>query len=64
MDKTTLYRAALAADEALSAELTRMYGKRAGDVRYTKAGKGEPGSALRGLSDAKLAADAAWRGAS
>lgn len=38
---------AQAADDAWSAELTRSFGKKAGDVRYTPAGEGEPGSALR-----------------
>ncbi len=59
---TTLYAAAIAADDAWSAELRRQFGKRAGDVRYTKVGKGEPGTELRRLHDAKLAADVALRG--
>ena len=29
-----LYRAAIAADDAFNAELARVYGKRAGDMRY------------------------------
>jgi hypothetical protein len=59
------YTEALAADDAWGAELRRLFGKRAGDVRYTERGAGEPGSELRCLYDAKLAADErlwrAWR---
>lgn len=55
------YRAATAADEAWGSELRRQFGKRAGDVRYTTRGKGEPGSELRRLHDAKLAADTELR---
>lgn len=51
------YRAAQAADEAWSNELHRLFGKKAGDVRYTSRGAGAPGSELRRLHDAKLAAD-------
>jgi hypothetical protein len=49
---------ALAADAAYGAELRRLFGARAGDLRYARAGAGLPGSALRRLSDAKLVADA------
>ena len=49
MTKIEAYRAAIAADDAYSAELRRLFGKRAGDVRYTKAGEGEPGSDLNRL---------------
>jgi hypothetical protein len=45
-------QAAQAADDAYSAELRRRFGKRAGDVRYTALGEGEPGSKLRRLFDA------------
>ena len=61
-EKMTLfetYRAALAADDAYGAELRRVFGLRAGDVRYTKQGNGEQGSTLRALYAAKIAADAA-----
>ncbi len=44
-----LYYAAMAADEAWSAELHRRFGKRAGDVRYTPQGRGEIGSELNRL---------------
>jgi hypothetical protein len=61
MTTENLYSIALAADEAWSAELHRLFGKNAGDVRYTRRGHGEPGSELRRLHDAKLAADEALR---
>src|SRR6202789_1014315 len=35
---------ALAADAAYSAELQRLFGARAGDLRYTRAGAGELGT--------------------
>jgi hypothetical protein len=47
-------------DDAWSAELQRLFGKRAGDVRYTKQGKGEPGTELRRLYDAREAARRAY----
>jgi hypothetical protein len=37
----------LAADRAWSEELTRVFGKEAGDVRYRNEARGEPGSELR-----------------
>jgi len=55
----SVYRAAVQADEAWSAELHRLFGKRAGDVRYTRQSEGEPGSELRRLYEDKLAADIA-----
>ena len=55
------YKAFSAADDAWSAELHRLFGKQAGDVRYTKAGKGEPETELRRLHDAFVAAGDAWR---
>ena len=60
--REALYRAAVAADEAYGAELRRLFGKLAGDARYAPEGDGEPGSELRRLRDAKLAADAALEG--
>jgi hypothetical protein len=60
MDKNQLYKAALNADEAWSNELERLFGKHAGDVRYTKAGMGEPGSKLRLLIEAFRKANDAW----
>lgn len=39
----------VAADEAYSTEGQRLFGKKWGDVRYTKAGEGEPGSDLNRL---------------
>jgi len=47
-------------DDAWSAELQRQFGKRAGDVRYTPQGRGEPGSELRRLHDAREAARKAY----
>lgn len=44
-------RAAQAACNAWSAELQRLFGRHAGDVRYTLAGKGDAGSELRRLAD-------------
>ncbi len=49
-----------AADSAWSADLKRRFGKKAGDVRYTDAGKGEAGSKLRALYDAREAARQRW----
>lgn len=57
-----LRRAAQAADDAWSAEGRRVFGRRWGDVRYTPAGSGEPGSELRRLHDAFVDATRAWRG--
>lgn len=62
--RAELMAIAYAADDAYTDELVRLFGKRAGEVRYTSEGKGKPGSTLRRLSDAKLAADRAWRGES
>ena len=39
-EKEAAYLAFKAADEAWSAELERLFGKRAGDVRYTKEAQG------------------------
>jgi len=50
-----------AADEAWSRLLQAQFGKAAGDVRYTKRGEGEPGSALRQAHDAFHAARKACR---
>jgi hypothetical protein len=55
-----LYRAADAADKALMAELQRLFGADASTARHQPRGKGEAGSILRGLFDAKIAADNAW----
>lgn len=55
-------RAAQAADDAWSAEGRRVFGRRWGDVRYTAAGRGKPGTELRRLSDAFDAATRAMRG--
>ena len=55
-----LYDAAMATDAAWGAELRRLFGKRAGDVRYLAQGRGEPGTELRRLYDAAKNAGAAW----
>jgi hypothetical protein len=47
-----IYDEAIAADKAWSTELVRVFGKQAGDKRYTKEGKGAEGSELRRLHDA------------
>ena len=49
-----------AADDAWSAELKRVFGKQAGDARYVARGKGEEGSELRRLHDAREAARLTW----
>ena len=56
---TTAYHRAMAADKAYGDELRRVFGKHAGDVRYSPEGKGLTGSVLRRLHDAKLEADSA-----
>lgn len=45
----TIYNAFVEAERQWSAELRRLYGERAGDVRYTKEANGEPGTALAAL---------------
>lgn len=55
------YVDACAADTAWQAELVRLFGKRAGDVRYTSEGRGDPGSVLRSLHDEFVRATAALR---
>lgn len=56
------YYAACAADAAWHGELVRIYGKRAGDVRYTKAGRGKSGTVLRERYDAFRAMTVNLRG--
>jgi hypothetical protein len=52
--------AAQVTDDAWGAELRKLFGKRAGDVRYTSQGKGEPDSTLRQLYEAREAARIAY----
>lgn len=52
-----------AADAAWSAEIVRVFGKKNQDARYYPRGKGEPGSELRRLYDARDAARRAWEAA-
>jgi hypothetical protein len=58
---TQSHRLALQTDAAWSDELQRQFGNRAGDVRYTSKGQGEPGSVLRNLYEARSAAMKAWQ---
>lgn len=58
-------RLALAADQAWHDELVRNFGKKAGDMRYIAAGRGEPDSRLRELYVAnRIACDRAYRACS
>lgn len=49
-----------AADAAWSAEIKRVFGAKNQDARYYPRGKGEPGSELRRLYEARDAARIAW----
>ena len=50
-----------AADDAWEAELVAAFGKdAAGDLRFTRLGRGDEGSALRRTYDARTAAHDAW----
>lgn len=51
---------AFAADRKWSDELHRLFGRRAGYVRYTVDGKGSPGSLLRSFYDDFTQANHAW----
>lgn len=55
-----LYREAVAADAAWMAALKAANLGRPGDVRYTKAGEGQPGTALRAAFEDWTAKRAAW----
>lgn len=57
---TEKHRAALKTDNAWQAELEKVFGKQAGDKRYVRAGKGEPGTALRAAYEARQMAQEAW----
>jgi hypothetical protein len=48
------------AEDAWSAELTRVFGKQACNARYDARGKGLPNTDLQRLHDARQAAMAAW----
>jgi hypothetical protein len=54
-----LYQTALAADHAWSAELQRLFGRNAGDVRYTE--QGRTGPTLAPLYEEFRRTSAAWR---
>lgn len=63
MRKLEAYEAFSTADDAWQAEIVRLFGRPdAGDVRYKKAGRGESGSELRRLHDARMAAMFTWEG--
>jgi len=49
-----------AADDAWSAELHRVFGKNACNARYLLCGRGEEGTKLRELYEAREAARSAW----
>ena len=54
-----LYYEAVAADEAYQLQLEQVYGKRAGDMRFTKEAHGHPN--IKPAHDRFLEASAAWR---
>jgi hypothetical protein len=49
------------ADDAWSLELRRVFGNKSGDARYQDKGKGEEGSELRRLYEARMLAQSVWR---
>ena len=53
---STVRQLAYAADDAWSAELRRVFGRDSGDARYQPRGMGAPGTRLRTLHDAYVAA--------
>jgi hypothetical protein len=57
--RTTL-AAFQAADDAWQAELSRVWGKNAGDIRYTPYARGDAGTELRRLYEARMTASNAW----
>ena len=60
MSQKSLAAAAILADELWGAELRRLFHSNASHVRYTKAGRGAPGSNLRRLYENRDAARIAW----
>lgn len=54
------YNEAIAADDHWSKLLKKQFGKAAGDVRYTKEGRGEEGSELRAAYEARTKASCRW----
>jgi hypothetical protein len=63
MTKVEAAAAFARADAAWSAELKLLFGKRAGDVRYTAQGRGTPGTTLRVRYENREAARLAWEAA-
>lgn len=56
----TLAAEALRTDNAWQVELIAAFGKNAGDVRYTRAGQGSPGTPLNAAYLARTKAQEAW----
>ncbi len=54
------YHQLVLADKRWSSILLTTFGKQAGDKRYTRQGRGEPGSELRKAYDAFCAARDSW----
>lgn len=57
---TLAHKRAQETDEAWQVELQKRFGRHAVDARYTKAGRGEPGSALNEAYLARTEAQEAW----
>jgi hypothetical protein len=57
---TVAHRRAIRADNEWSAALANIFGNRAGDVRYTKEGEGNPGTVLRNLYEMRTIAQQIW----
>jgi hypothetical protein len=57
---TLAHKRALETDNAWQIHLEVCFGKRAGDVRYTKEGEGKPGTVLRNLYELRTLAQEMW----
>lgn len=60
MTKADATMAFLRADDEWSRELHRIFDRQASDMRYMPPGRGDAGSRLRELHDAREAAREAW----
>ena len=60
IDNAKLYHAAVNADDAWHAELVRLFGKQACNIRYTKQGEGNAGTELNRLYLAWVHANNEW----
>ena len=58
---TVAHKRALEADAEWSKALQECFGKRAGEVRYTKEGQGNPGTVLRNLYELRQLATEMWK---